>query len=114
MKARRVGHMRKKLATKKMAKRSTHTLRPRVSPEVFVEARPMVNLTPGDMIREIRELQGFTQSELSEKTGISQAAISALENGTQTLGLDRAKVLAIALDVHPSVLAFPGWGRESA
>jgi hypothetical protein len=37
-----------------------------------------------------------------------QATISAIENGHVNLGVERAKVLARALNCHPAVLVFPG------
>jgi DNA-binding XRE family transcriptional regulator len=100
------------IAKKRKARRGL-SMRKKLA-EVFVEASPLVSITPGEMIREIRELQGLTQAELAKITGISQAAISALENGTQTLGIDRAKTLAEALKVHPGVLAFPDWNVKTA
>jgi transcriptional regulator with XRE-family HTH domain len=78
----------------------------------FVKYVSKVKLTPGMMIREIREKQGFTQAQLAEMTGLKQSTISSLEKDRVTLGIDRAKVLARALRVHPSVLAFPGWDIE--
>jgi len=36
----------------------------------------------GYKIRETRESQNMTQEELSEKSGVCRATISALENGT--------------------------------
>lgn len=66
-------------------------------------------LTPGKAIRLYREIQGLSQNELSELSGLKQATISALENDKITLGISRAKVLAKALKVHPGVLAFPDW-----
>ncbi|HDZ02970.1 MAG TPA: transcriptional regulator, partial [Nitrospirae bacterium] len=35
--------------------------------------------------------------------------ISAIENDRVKLGVERAKVIAIALKCHPAVLVFPGW-----
>jgi hypothetical protein len=35
--------------------------------------------------------------------------ISAIENERINLGVERAKVLARALQRHPAVLVFPGW-----
>ena len=63
----------------------------------------------GESVRIIRELQGFSQSQLSQLTGIPQATISAIENDRVRLGVERAKVLARALKCHPGVLVFPGW-----
>jgi DNA-binding XRE family transcriptional regulator len=74
-----------------------------------IDAEPPIAMSSGDMIRELRRLQNFTQDQLAKRAGTTQAAISALESGEQTLGLERAKVLATALGVHPGVLAFPGW-----
>ena len=53
---------------------------------------------------------------LAALTGISQATISAIENGRVNLGVERAKVMARALKRHPAVVVFPGWevGLESA
>lgn len=84
--------------------------------ENFVASRNRVSLNPGRALKIYRELQGLSQSELANKAGLKQATISALESGQITLGLERAKVLARALKVHPSTLAFPDWDveRESA
>jgi len=75
----------------------------------FRRARKVVNVTVGESVRIVRELQGFSQNELAKLTGISQATISAIENDRVRLGVDRAKVIAIALRCHPAVLVFPGW-----
>ncbi len=80
--------------------------------EEFVKHKPLTRLTPGKAIRIYRELQGLSQVELAEKAGLKQATISGLEHDRVTLGLDRAKAIARALKVHPSVLAFPGWDVE--
>ena len=56
-----------------------------------------------------RELQELSQTELAELTKIPQSTISAIENNRINLGVERAKVVATALQVHPSVLVFPGW-----
>ena len=81
----------------------------------FRRARKSADVTPGESVRIIRELQGLSQNQLSEVTGIPQSTISAIENGRVNLGVERAKVLATALKCHPAVLVFPGWevGEES-
>lgn len=63
----------------------------------------------GESVRIIRELQGLSQNQLAERTGIPQATLSAIENDRVRLGVERAKVLAKALKCHPAVLVFPGW-----
>ncbi|MGB5546853.1 MAG: helix-turn-helix transcriptional regulator [Polyangiales bacterium] len=73
----------------------------------LVPARVGVSVTPGEMLRTVRELQELTQSELSALTGIAQSNLSALETGARELGRERALVLAKALKVHPAVLLFP-------
>ena len=66
----------------------------------------------GESVRIIRELQELSQNDLSMLTGIPQSTLSAIEHDKVNLGLERAKVLAIALQVHPAVLVFPGWNTE--
>ena len=75
----------------------------------FRKARKVVEVSVGESVRIIRELQEMSQNELAEETGISQSTISAIENGRVNLGVERAKVLARALRCHPAVLVFPGW-----
>ena len=75
-------------------------------------SRRRVRLTSGQAIRIAREMLKLTQPKLEKLTGIAQSTISALEHDREVLGLDRAKILAKALKVHPSVLAFPDWESE--
>ena len=77
----------------------------------FTVARQRVDVSPGESVRILRELQELSQNQLSELTGISQATLSAIENGRVNLGVERAKVLARALKCHPAVLVFPGWDQ---
>lgn len=75
----------------------------------FRPAKRRIEVSPGESVRIIRELQGYSQNQLAEMTGIAQATISAIENGRIRLGVERAKVLGRALKCHPAVLVFPGW-----
>lgn len=75
----------------------------------FRLAKQRVEVSVGESVRIVRELQELSQSQLSDLTGIPQGTISAIENGRVNLGLERAKVLARALNCHPAVLVFPGW-----
>ena len=75
----------------------------------FKKAKKTVDVTVGESVRIIRELQEMSQNKLAEVTGISQSTISAIENDRVKLGVERAKVIAIALRCHPAVLIFPGW-----
>jgi len=72
-------------------------------------ATKRVTVTVGESVRILRELQELSQSHLAEMSGISQATLSAIENGRLRLGVERAKVLARARRCHPGVLVFPGW-----
>ena len=75
----------------------------------FRPAKKRVEVSVGESVRILRELQELTQSQLSDLTGIPQATISSIENDRVNLGVERAKVLARALKCHPAVLVFPGW-----
>jgi transcriptional regulator with XRE-family HTH domain len=75
----------------------------------FRPAKKRIEVSVGESVRVIRELQELSQNQLGELTGIPQATISAIENGRVSLGVERAKVLARALKCHPAVLVFPGW-----
>jgi len=75
----------------------------------FRSAKKRITVSAGESVRIIRELQGLSQNQLAQRTGISQATLSAIENDRVRLGVERAKVLARALKCHPAVLVFPGW-----
>jgi transcriptional regulator with XRE-family HTH domain len=75
----------------------------------FRPAKKRIEVSPGESVRIIRELQGFSQNQLAQRSGIPQATLSAIENGRVRLGVERAKVLARALRCHPAALVFPGW-----
>jgi len=75
----------------------------------FRKARRTIEVSVGESVRIIRELQGLSQNQLGELTGIPQSTISAIENNRVNLGVERAKVIARALKCHPAVLVFPGW-----
>ena len=75
----------------------------------FRPAKKRITVSAGESVRIIRELQGFSQNQLAQRTGIPQATLSAIENDRIRLGVERAKVLARALKCHPAVLVFPGW-----
>ena len=79
----------------------------------FRKAQKTVDVSVGESVRIIRELQEFSQNELAALSGIPQSTISAIENDRISLGVERAKVLARALKCHPAVLVFPGWEVDS-
>ncbi len=75
----------------------------------FRPEKKRIEVSVGESVRIVRELQELSQNQLAELTGIPQATISAIENGRVNLGVERAKVFARALRCHPAVLVFPGW-----
>jgi len=80
-------------------------------------AKRRAEVSVGESVRIVRELQELSQNDLAELTGIPQSTISAIENDRVNLGVERAKMLARALKCHPAVLVFPGWdeaGVEAA
>lgn len=80
----------------------------------YVKAKRSIEVSVGDSVRIIRELQELSQNELAVLAGIPQSTISAIENNRINLGVERAKILARALHCHPAVLVFPGWENEQS
>ena len=84
--------------------------------KAFRSAKSHIQVSVGESVRILRELQDYSQNDLSRRSGIPQATLSAIENDRVKLGVERAKVLARTLKCHPAVLVFPGWdvARDSA
>ena len=78
----------------------------------YRKAKKRIEVSTGESVRILRELQELSQNELAAATGIPQSTISAIENDRVRLGVDRAKVFARALRCHPAVLVFPNWDVE--
>lgn len=78
----------------------------------YRKATKSIEVSTGDSVRILRELQEMSQNDLAAATGIPQPTLSAIENDRVRLGVERAKVLAKALRCHPAVLVFPGWDVE--
>ena len=62
----------------------------------FRAAKKRIEVSVGESVRILRELQGLSQNQLAELSGIPQATLSAIENDRVRLGVERAKVLARA------------------
>ncbi|MBT71657.1 MAG: transcriptional regulator [Gammaproteobacteria bacterium] len=75
-------------------------------------AKRSIEVSVGESVKILRELQELSQNKLAELAGIPQSTISAIENDRVQLGVERAKVLARALHCHPAVIVFPGWDIE--
>jgi len=57
-------------------------------------AKKSIDVSVGESVRIIRELQELSQNQLAELTGIPQSTISAIEHDKINLGIERAKILA--------------------
>jgi transcriptional regulator with XRE-family HTH domain len=75
-------------------------------------SKTRLDMTPGDMVKTVRELQDLSQLDLAKAADIPQPTLSAIENGRVALGVERAERLARALRVHPAVLLWPNWDIE--
>jgi transcriptional regulator with XRE-family HTH domain len=75
----------------------------------FKPAKRHINVSIGESVRILRELQELSQNDLAELSGVPQSTISAIENDRVRLGVERTKTLARALNCHPAVILFPGW-----
>ena len=73
----------------------------------FVAAQAHSEILPGEVIKMLRELKGWTQEELSSRSNITATNISMLENGRVEIGRKRAEQLARAFGVHPAIIMFP-------
>jgi transcriptional regulator with XRE-family HTH domain len=78
----------------------------------YRKAERQIEVSPGESVRIMRELQEMSQNDLATASGIPQSTISAIERERINLGVERAKQLARALKCHPAVLVFPGWDVE--
>lgn len=78
----------------------------------FVRAKCRENISPGESLKIVRDLQQMSQNELSKLSGISQSNISAFENGSKQIGRFTAIKLSEALNVHPAVILFPDYDAE--
>ena len=59
----------------------------------YVKAKKTVDVSVGESVRIIRELQEMSQNDLEEATGIPQSTISAIENDRVKLGVESAQRL---------------------
>jgi len=81
--------------------------------EDFYPSKSVAKLTQGMAIKIFREKNELSQSQLADLTDLTQSTISSLENDRINLGIERAKVLAKALNTHPATLAFPDWDSNN-
>ncbi len=73
----------------------------------FRRAKQTVEVSVGESVRIVRDLQGLSQNQLAALTGIPQSTISSIENDRVNLGVERAKVLAGRSSAIPRSWCFP-------
>lgn len=73
----------------------------------FIPAEQHARVSTGEVISILREKKGWTQEELAQRSGISAANLSMLENDRVDIGKKRAEQLARAFGVHPAIIMFP-------
>lgn len=67
----------------------------------------MERMFNGEMLQLARELRGWTQTELAQMTGFTQAFISQLEHGVREITTERLSILAKAVDFPPEFFYQP-------
>jgi DNA-binding XRE family transcriptional regulator len=77
-------------------KEGMDTMAKKAAEQGYAPARRRANLSPGQALKTVRELQGTTQVELAKATGIEQATVSALEHDRANIRVERAETLAVA------------------
>jgi transcriptional regulator with XRE-family HTH domain len=80
----------------------------------FIEAKSHHKLNSAQVIKMLRELKGWTQSELAKRSKITASNLSLLENDKVDLGKKRALQLANAFNVHPAIIMFPEYEMKIA
>lgn len=73
--------------------------------EAYTEMQPEFNVIRA--LIDARNTRGMTQKELSERTGIAQAEISRLENGTRNPSIKLLQRLADGMDMILNVSFTP-------
>ena len=58
----------------------------------------MGSIETGERIAALRKIKGWSQSELGEKIGLTQASVSEIERGVKRESVESLKAIADALD----------------
>ncbi|MTV40690.1 helix-turn-helix domain-containing protein [Duganella radicis] len=78
----------------------------------YQPAKKRTDISVGESVNAIRKLQNISLGRLAKITHIPVPTLQAIENDALPLDIERAKLLARVLRVHPAVLVFPGWEVE--
>lgn len=80
--------------------------------EEFAPAKKRATVSTGEAIRMLRDLKGWTQEELAQRSGVNAKNISLLENDRVDIGKRRAEKLAKVFKIHPAVIMFPEYEAD--
>jgi transcriptional regulator with XRE-family HTH domain len=68
-------------------------------------------MTPGELIRDLRERKGLTQRRLALRAGTSQSAIARIERGDEDVTWGRLGSILTAMGEEPELVSHPLPGR---
>lgn len=74
----------------------------------FLPEKKHIDVSMGESVRIVREMNELTLPQLATITGISKATLRAIEADRLELTLEQATVLAKALQVTPAILMATG------
>lgn len=77
--------------------------------EEYILAKQRTKLTVGKTLKMLRDLKGWTQEEVSKKTGIAIQNLSLIENDHILIGRKRTLQLANVFGIHPGMIMFPDY-----
>jgi hypothetical protein len=80
----------------------------------FRPAKRRVEVSVGESVRIVRELQELSQNQLAELTGIPQTTISAIENDRVRLGVERGEGSGPCPQVSPGSTRISRLGLTAA
>ncbi len=72
--------------------------------EYNASAYNVLVMKPGNRLRALRKAAGMTQGDLGDLTGVSQPAISQIENGVLSMDINWMRAFARALGCKPADL----------
>lgn len=74
---------------------------------------PSPERAPGRRIREIRQRQGLTQTQLAAKAGLNQGYLSSIERGERIPRPTTLRAIALALEIPEAILLGEGEGHDA-
>lgn len=74
----------------------------------FLPEKKYIDVSTGESVRIVREMNELTRTQLSTITGIPEATLCAIEDDQLELTIEQATVLANALKVTPAILMTTG------